>query len=690
MKRNVFYIEGLKRRRRFCMLLIFCILLSPLSPCMPSPISAASQLPTDLTELSIEDLMNVEITSAAKKRQRLSEAAAAIFVITQEDIRRSGATSIPEALRMVPGIQVAKIDANKWAITSRGFNGRFANKLLVLMDGRSVYTPLYSGVFWEVQDTVLEDIDRIEVIRGPGASLWGANAVNGVINIITKSATETQGGLAVAGGGDEEKGFGTLRYGGKIGENSYYRIYSKYFDRDSGVDSLGNDTADDWDFLRGGFRFDHGDNDSDSFTLQGDVYDGTTGDTITAYSLLPPFSTTFDEENDFQGFNAMGRWKHRISDTSDLALQVYFDRAEWETAIAGVIVDTYDIDFQHRFAWGSRQEIIWGLGYRYIRDDVDGGFSLTADPDNRSTSLYSAFIQDEIQLDGERLRLTVGSKFEHNDYTDYEIQPNARIMWQPRERHSIWASASRAVRTPSRGENDARFNAPVFPPNALFPGSPLTVVALIGNSDFESEELIAYEMGYRVQPQQRLSLDFALFYNEYDNLRSIEGQPQFFELIPPPPHAVIPTSIDNKLSGYAYGVELAADWLLFDWWRWQAGYTFLRMELDPDTDSTDTVTEPDEDKSPRHQVSLRSSMELPRDVELDFWFRFVDELPALKINSYTTLDIRLAWSPVPDFEIALVGQNLLDDQHAEFESERNDTKSTEVERGVYGKITWRF
>jgi len=308
----------------------------------------------ELSKLTFEDLMNLEITSVSKKAQKVSEAAAAIFVITSEDIRRSGVTSIPEALRMVPGLQVVRIDASKWAITSRGFNDRFANKLLVLIDGRSVYTPLYSGVFWDLQDTLLEDVERIEVIRGPGATLWGANAVNGIINIITKQAKETQGGLVTAGTGTEERGFGSVRYGSKLNDDTCYRVYAKYFDRDIGVDGVDN-----WHVVRGGFGVDWEPANGNSLTLQGDIYDDKIGDRISVASLDDPYTQTLDGDRESSGFNLLTRWKHVISDTSDMTLQLYYDRTKQNTIILDEIRDTFDIDFQHRFLLSKRQELIW-------------------------------------------------------------------------------------------------------------------------------------------------------------------------------------------------------------------------------------------------------------------------------------------------------------------------------------------
>jgi iron complex outermembrane receptor protein len=648
-------------------------------------------LPADLTELSLEDLMDIEITSVAKKSQKLSEAAAAIFVITQEDIRRSGATSIPEALRMVPGLEVARIDANKWAITSRGFNGRFANKLLVLIDGRTVYTPLYSGVYWDMKDTLLEDVDRIEVIRGPGAALWGANAVNGVINIMTKGAKDTQGALVVAGTGTEEQGFGSLRYGAKLGQDIFSRVYVKYFDRDSGVFPSGEDGADEWDVLRAGFRMDWQGSGPDALTLQGDIYDGEAGVTVVTKSFDPYVPPTFDEDDDISGANLLGRWKHTVSDTSEIALQVYYDRTERNGAILDQIHDTFDLDLQQQFTLGKRHEIVWGLGYRFVSDNIENTFYGSWDPDSRDDDLYSGFVQDDITLIKDQLRLTLGSKFEHNDYTGSEIQPNGRLMWTPREGHSIWTAVSRAVRTPSRTEEDGRLNTTVLPPGSLLPLFPgYGVVSLFGDGDYESEELLAYELGYRVQPTDQFSVDIATFFNDYSNLRTLEPANPFLEVSPSPAHLVFPFTADNKMDGEAYGVEVAADWRASDWWRIQASYTYLQIQLELDRDSGDTLSESAEGESPHHQVSLRSSMDIVSDVALDLWVRYVDDLPSQDVDSYFTLAVRLGWKLDRNVELSVVGQNLLDNQHPEYKPEFIDTIPTEVERGVYGKVTWQF
>lgn len=639
----------------------------------------------DLTQLSLEDLMDIEITSVSKKLQRLSEAAAAVYVITQEDLRRSGVTNIPEALRMVPGIQVAKIDANKWAITARGFNGRFATKLLVLMDGRSVYTPLFSGVFWEDIDTPLEDIDRIEVIRGPGASLWGANAVNGVINIITKTAADTQGGLLTATVGSEERAIGTVRYGGKISPDTPYRIYLKYNERDSAQALNGGQGDDEWDFLRSGFRIDHESSAKDAFVVQGDIYSGSTGETITEPSFMPPFSEVSTRENDHRGFNILGRWSRVISDGSDFSLQTYYDRSEYTLAMGDPRVDTFDIDFQHRFEWGSAQEIIWGLGYRFIHDEIeDNPAYVRIDSSDNDLSILNAFIQDEITLIDKTLNLTLGSKFEYNDYTNLEIQPTARLLWKPTVKQSLWASISRAVRIPSRGEHDIDITERVLPPGALFRGSPVTEVRVIGNRDQESETLIAYELGYRIKIQDNLSLDAAAYYNDYDKLRNTNQGMPYPENSSPQPRLVLPASMSNGGTDNVYGFELAADYRPWSGGRLQGAYTLTKQDSNDDTQRVSGEPPP-----PEHQLSLRAGIDLPKNFELDFWWRYVNDL-GHQVDSYHTLDIKLGWRLNDNLELAIVGQNLIDNHHLEFLPEFIQTDPTEVERGVYGKVTWTF
>src|SRR4051812_13006365 len=469
---------------------------------------------SELATMSLEDLSNLRVSTVSKHAERVTDAPAAVFVLTGEDIRRSGATSIPDALRMAPGVQVARLDSHNWAITSRGFNDLYADKLLVLMDGRSVYTPLFSGVYWDVQDTFMEDIDRIEVIRGPGAALWGANAVNGVINIITKSAKETQGGLLVGGYGTEEQGFGGVRFGGTIRDDAFYRVYAKYFNRDDSALPSGARNNDDWQNLRGGFRMDWEPSAQNLFTLQGDAYYAEENQTFLLFTPAPG-EEVHPSRTYTHGANILGRWTHNFAADSELKLQSYFDYTSRHLDWFEETRNTADVELQYRLPVGERQNWEAGIGYRYSDSrNLKSNFTLSFFPPQRATHIFNTFVQDEISLVKDRLRLTLGSKFEHNDYTSWEIQPSARLLWTPHEKHSFWASVSRAVRTPSQADSDSRITS------AVVPGVPPTVVWLQGNPDFRSEILIAYELGYRVQPHPKVSLDLALFYNDYDRLRS--------------------------------------------------------------------------------------------------------------------------------------------------------------------------
>ncbi len=409
----------------------------------------AGQDAPDVTTMSVEDLMNIQVTSVSKRTQRVADAAAAVFVITQEDIARSGARNIPETLQMVPGLEVARIDENKWAIGSRGFNGRFDDKLLVLIDGRSVYTPLFSGVYWDVQDVPLEDVDRIEVIRGPGATLWGANAVDGVINIITKPAKETQSGLVKVEGGDEQLTADTVRYGNKIGDKGYYRAYVKYFDWGSNEAMNGQNAFDGWHQVRGGFRSDWTLSHKDSLTVQGDTYDSREGETITLPTLTAPYSSTFGNIGNYSGGNVLGRWTHNSGNNSNFSLQAYFDRTNYSDDYLFVDHESvYDVDFQHDFHVGDRNEIVWGAGYRSIQDRNVSSPTVSVQPSQAQYNQFSTFVQDEISFLDSRLRVTVGSKFEHNAFTGWEFEPNIRFLGNISKTQSVWAAISRAVQNP--------------------------------------------------------------------------------------------------------------------------------------------------------------------------------------------------------------------------------------------------
>jgi iron complex outermembrane receptor protein len=665
---------------------------------------------SELMNLSLEELMEVEVSSVGRKLQKVSEAPAAVYVISQEDIRRSGATSIPEALRLAPGLSVARVDGSTWSVSSRGFNGRFLNKLQVLIDGRSVYSPPFSAVYWDMQDTLLDDIERIEVVRGPGGTLWGANAVNGVINVITKKAKDTQGGLVKAGYGTEEEGFSSVRYGDKAGDRAYYRAFVKYFNRGRNKDYplkdneiLGNvnefgEAHDDWNAFRGGFRLDAATSAQNDFTLLGEAYSGTAGTNMLLSSLDLGASTFYEQPSDtkFAGGYLLGRWQHEFADDSNLALQVYYDRGyRDQQALAKSIWDVLDVDFQHRLPLGSRQELLWGLGYRLTSDELEDGELVAFTEHSTSDQLFSLFVQDEISLIPDKLRLLVGSKFEHNDYSGFEYQPNLRLIWTPSSRHSLWGAVSRAVRIPSQMEASGNIFYGVLPPDLFFPSSGLpTKYVVSGSEDFDSEKVLSYELGYRFMPHSRFSIDTALFYSSYRDHRSAEEGSVEVELdpFPVPKNLLLLNDEDNKVEAESWGLEVAIDWQVRPWWQLQGSYSLMKLDVRPTGDSSDLFSAMlYEESSPQQQWSLRSSFDIGRNWDLDLWLRYVDPVTVyiVDIDNYYSLDVRLAWRPLAGLELALVGQNLLEEQHTESQVEFG-TVSTGLPRGFYGQIKWEF
>jgi iron complex outermembrane receptor protein len=644
--------------------------------------------PGDLTQLSIENLMNMEVTSVSKREQKLSQVAAAIFVITQEDIRHSGATNIPELLRTVPGLDVAQVNANTWAISARGFNRQFANKLLVLIDGRAVYTLMHQGVSWDTLDVPLEDIDRIEVIRGPGATVWGANAVNGVINIITKRAEDTPGTLITGAGGTQEQEFGTLQYGGRINENNSYRIFTKYLNHNHFPDLNGQNAEDGWHLLHGGFRTDGNISKNDSLTVQGDIYTGSEGASIGHIaSIAPPVNVNVNRIGELSGGNVLSRWQHHFANQSETSLQVYFDRYSRSGPESREDRNTFDLDFQHHLILGRRQDLIWGAGYRVTSDGTQGTIDQAWVPSGQTNQLFSTFVQDEITVKPNRLFVTVGTKLEHNDFSGVEIQPGASVAWTPTSHRTFWASVSCASRTTSRDEAAADVGLAVFPG----PGGAPAEAVLFGNPHEKAEHVIAFDLGYRAQPIGRLSIDIATFFDRYTDLVTHEPAPSFVVTSPPPTHLIDPVVNANKMYGATDGIEVAANWRLTSRWTLSAGYALLQMHLHTNSSSQDTtVALHTEGSSPRHQAQLRSHVGLYGGLAWDMNVYFVDSLPAQQIPSYTRMDTQLSWRIAEQLQFNVVGQNLLSDHHAESSDTFTSVNSSQVKRGGYAQFTWRF
>lgn len=639
--------------------------------------------PGDLTQVSIENLMNMEVTSVSRKEQKLSQVAAAIFVITPEDIRRSAATNIPDLLRMVPGLDVAQINLNTWAISARGFNLQFANKLLVLIDGRAVYTPLFGGVYWDSQDVPLEDIERIEVIRGPGDTVWGANAVNGVINIITKKAADTQGSLVTGGGGTQPQGFGTLQFGGKIKDTASYRVFAKYLNADHFPNLDGQNADDGWHFLHTGFRVDASVATKDSLTMQGDIYTGEEGATIVHSSLSPPENINVQEVAALSGGNILSRWNHVFSSRSDAAVQFYFDRYERDGPESDEIRDTFDFDFQNHINLSDRQDLIWGAGYRHTDDYTVGTIDQAFSPAGDGGHLINAFVQDQLTISPDRITLYLGTKIENNYFSRFDLEPSARLAWTPNTRQTFWVAVSRASRPPTR--RDTGLNAAL----AAFPGP--TEVALFGNPNMQTEHVVAYEAGYRTQLTDRFSLDLATFFNDYHGLESEERLPPFIDAAFSPPLLVHPLSFGNKMYGTTEGVEAFVKWKLTNRWTLSPAYSFIQMHLHTDASSTDSVTVVDtQGSSPQHQAQLRSHFEMPFRSAWDTNAYFVGRLPAQGVASFTRLDTQLTWRLGERVELSVVAQNLLRDHHLEFNDQLQSVNSSQVKRSAFAKITWQF
>jgi iron complex outermembrane receptor protein len=632
--------------------------------------------------------MSIRVTSVSKKEQKTSEAAAAVFVISREDISRSGALNIPDLLRMVPGVDVAQIDASSWAITVRGFNGQYSDKLLVLIDGRTVYTPIFAGVFWNSQNVPLDTIERIEVIRGPGAAIWGSNAVNGVINIITRSATDTQGGHVDAGVGTITTGPESIRYGGRTAGIGAYRLYAEGFHYDSLPTFTGLDGQDDWRLVHGGFRTDSTFSAKDSLTTEGEVHQGNAGEiAMIPLSLQPPVTAAAALRDRYFGWHLLTRWNRTISPRSDTSLQVYFDRFKRGDTTYDIGLNTLDVDFQHHIAWGTRQDIVWGLGYRLNADGTTPTLRIVFTPNDRTSHLFSLFAQNEIAVLPNRLQLSLGARVEHNVYTGFDFQPSGSLAWTPDSRNMVWGAISGADRTPSRGDSDFRINYAA----ASGPGGMPMLISLLGNPKFKNEHLTAYQAGYRNTWTSRFTVDSAIFYNRYRDVESVEPGATTVETNPAPAHLLVPSYFGNGLYGETAGIELFANWKAASFWTLSPGYSFLSIHVHPFAGSQDFLDAAGaEGGVPDHQAQLRSSVSLPHNLQWNASVYFVNRLPTPGIPSYTRLDTGLIWQAGEHVSMSVTGQNLLKGVHEEFAGADASVQSGQMRRGAYAKLTWSF
>ena len=649
------------------------------------PAQAKAETDDSYFNMDLAQLMQVRITSVSKKSQSLADTPAAAYVITQEDIHRSGVTSIPEALALAPGIQVARISASEWSISARGFGGYTSNKLLVMIDGRSVYSPAYSGTYWDQQNTLLEDIDRIEVIRGPGGTIWGSNAVNGVVNIITKNAKDTQGTLLRIGGGNLEKFMGGARYGGRLGDSTFGRFYVTGNDRGSNVLAANDqDAQDGWHNAQGGFRLDGKVGTGDEWNLQGDLYQNNGNQISFPFWInTPPYRTTNYGDYSAGGNILTGSWKHRLTGGDLLSFSAYYDSNYRKESYFNQSFATVDMNLQYETRLGDRNSLTMGTGYRRVAGTFANTTQVTI-PD-QTNDLYSLFLQDEIKLIPNQLWFTLGTKYEHNDFTGNEWQPSARLLWKPVDNHSLWTSVARAVRTPSMVERTGSVIASSVPP---YP------VSLRGNPDFGSETLIAYEAGYRWQASKDLSFDVAVYYNDYDDI---------YTLLPGPDPTDSNLYFVNAKKGNGYGVETAVNWKTNSWLSFILTYSWQDLEIDwkdpvKAAMSGQVVGDLTSANYPKNLISLRSAIDFAAGWQFNWWLRYVDPIRGrdaldptdlTPIDSYFLLDANLVWKPQNGLEVMLAGQNLLNHNQLEYISELI-TPPTKIGRSVYLKATWSF
>lgn len=637
-----------------------------------------------LSNLNLAQLGNVKVTSVSKEPEEVWRTPAAIYVITAEDIRRSGATSIPEALRLAPGVDVARIDSDHWAIGVRGFESAFSKSVLVLIDGRSVYTPLFGGVYWDVQDVPLDDVERIEVIRGPGGTIWGANAVNAVINIITKTAKETHGGLLSLGGGNVDQGTGEFRYGGGNGKGFDYRIYGAGFNRGPELHSDG-DPFDRWENGQAGFRTDWETKSRGALTIEGDMYRGSDGERVDIASYSPPAQYAVDGMDRVSGGNLLAHWKKRLGNGSDVQVRAYYDRTSRLSPQFGEVRNTFDTDFLYHMTLPHQEDFLWGIGARFSPSTITQVVpTVNFTPHHMQDNLYTAFVQDEIPLAPNRVWLTVGSKLVHDIYTGFEVEPTARILWMPGPRKTFWAAITRSVRTPARLDEDLDLTGFVT-------ATPLPIfVRIADNGQFFSEQLTGYEAGYRSLVRPRLYVDFEAFHNDYNYLESIGAESIAFEDSPPPLRFVIQVPFANGVMGRSDGFEVAPDWKVNKWWELKGSVAYVHFDFWRKPGSRDLNTvQLYEGSSPGFQASAQSFFNLPRHFEFDQSFRYVGALPDLSVPAYETADVHLGWRPNPHVEFSLSGQNLLQASHIEF-ADQDPGLPVAIKRSAYGKVTYRW
>ncbi|MBC7928356.1 MAG: TonB-dependent receptor [Bryobacteraceae bacterium] len=643
---------------------------------------SAFAAPADLSEVSLEQLLQLEVVSVSRKEQPLSKSAAAICVLTGDDIRRSGALNIPDALRMVPGLHVGRIDTTTWAVSARGFNGEFSNKLLVMVDGRSVYTPIFGGVFWNAVDVPLADIDRIEVIRGPGGTMWGANAMNGVINILTKSSRDTDGTLVVAGSGTQDNALTYVRHGARLSDSLSYRVFGKF----QNVRSMGGNVAGQlgqpWLLGRTGFRVDARLPGSWELLVEGDAYRGSGGQVYGSTMPEPPYFQLLDNPIRQSGGFILARFTSKASQTSQSSLQVFVDNQVHRTPLFQPASTTFDVEYQRRFARG-RHDFIWGGNARTARTSyptAGGGPSLAAVQDN---GLFSGFLQDEISF-SDNLQLVIGTKLEHNTRSPkLQIQPSVKFNWSATPTTNLWASVSRAVRSPNRLERELDISLS----HSSTPEGVPVITRLTGDLDYGYEQVVAYETGLRTRLTKALTIDATGFVNQYSGLGVLQLNPARYD--PSFNAIVVPLTFANGAAGSSRGVEISLIWVPKPWLRVQNNWSHFQLSLRELPSSMPIARGPTSGSFPTWQNNTRLSLNLPRRFELDTSFYGISALEAYNIPASLRVDVRLGWRYSPNLEFSLTGQDLGGGNHPGYISE-SSTQSVNPRRRVYGQIQWRF